>query len=287
MQAILFAVVSYLGWGAGDVFATIAGRKIGPYAATFWFMLLSLITLLPFSVFFLADIHKITLEMILFILAIASIGDIGLVTFYEGLRVGSAPVVGVASSTFIAITILLSIIFLNETVTPTQAIAILIILAGTVITGLNFKGIKTRQFLNDKGFIYALVSAITWGVYWAFIKVPVVKIDWYWPTVIAFCSFPIVYAFMALRKIKLIPINSKQKFIPSFANALITGIGSLSYNFAISKGLTSLVIPIAGSYPTLFVILAYFAFKDPITKQQIAGIAITLIGIVLLSIFSA
>ena len=66
---------------------------------------------------------------------------------------------------------------------------------------------------------------------------------------------------------------------------LLTG-GGFSLNFALEKGLTSIVVPIAGAYPALFVLLAFLVFKDPITRQQIAGIITTLVGIVLLSVFS-
>ena len=31
MTAIFFALISYLGWGIGDIFGTIASRKIGGY----------------------------------------------------------------------------------------------------------------------------------------------------------------------------------------------------------------------------------------------------------------
>ncbi len=48
----------------------------------------------------------------------------------------------------------------------------------------------------------------------------------------------------------------------------------------------TVVAPISGANPILFVILVAFFLKDPITRQQIAGIITTLIGIVLLSIFS-
>ena len=38
---------------------------------------------------------------------------------------------------------------------------------------------------------------------------------------------------------------------------------------------------------TLFIVLAFLFFKDPIKKQQILGIIVTLFGIVLLSLFSS
>lgn len=54
----------------------------------------------------------------------------------------------------------------------------------------------------------------------------------------------------------------------------------------ISKSSVAVIVPIAGSSPTLFALLAFFVFKESITKQQILGIVTTLVGIVFLSIFS-
>lgn len=49
---ILGAVVAYLGWGAADIFAVIASRRIGSYASIFWTMVWRaglLAVLLPFA----------------------------------------------------------------------------------------------------------------------------------------------------------------------------------------------------------------------------------------------
>jgi uncharacterized membrane protein len=51
-------------------------------------------------------------------------------------------------------------------------------------------------------------------------------------------------------------------------------------------GAAAIVAPIAGAYPTLFVFLSRFVFKDRLTKQQGFGIVVTLVGIVLLAFFS-
>lgn len=51
METIIFAIITYVGWGAGDVFGALISRKIGSYSAVAWFDLLFLavsICLLPF-----------------------------------------------------------------------------------------------------------------------------------------------------------------------------------------------------------------------------------------------
>lgn len=69
-------------------------------------------------------------------------------------------------------------------------------------------------------------------------------------------------------------------------NALLLTVALFAFNFALANGLTAVVAPIASSYPVLFAVLAYFVFKDRLSKQQIVGVVITLLGIVTLSFFS-
>jgi uncharacterized membrane protein len=71
-----------------------------------------------------------------------------------------------------------------------------------------------------------------------------------------------------------------------FLNSLFIGGATFALNYALSIGNTAIVAPIAGAYPTLFAVLSYLVFKEPINKQQWFGIVLTLIGIVTLSIIS-
>lgn len=59
-------------------------------------------------------------------------------------------------------------------------------------------------------------------------------------------------------------------------------------DFALNHGLSlynssSIVAPIASASPILFVIMSYFIFKNRLTKQQIIGIVVILIGILFLT----
>ena len=88
---------------------------------------------------------------------------------------------------------------------------------------------------------------------------------------------------MKMRKIELKLPTTNNVFWPLIISVILVCIAGYSYNFAIIKGQVAVVAPIVGANPTLFVILAFLFFKDPIKKQQIFGIIITVAGIVFLS----
>src|SRR3990167_7091421 len=116
MPAIIFALISYLGWGIGDIFGTIATRKIGAYSTTFWYVLLQVPIFAVLIPFFYGNFQNLTIEILILNTILGLIGTIGLVAFYEGLKVGNAALVETIAASFAAITVLLSIIFLGESV---------------------------------------------------------------------------------------------------------------------------------------------------------------------------
>jgi len=286
MSAIFFALISYLGWGVGDIFGTMASRKIGGYSTTFWYLAFQLPLFGLFTPFFLENLKNLTPGLLIVNIVLGIIGTISLITFFEGLRVGNASMVGTIAASFAAVTVVLSAIFLKESITIHQTIAILIIFLGLILSTLNFREIRIGNSSGRLGIFLAVVTMILWGVYYTFIKIPIREIGWFWPGVISLSSLIIVPLFMRWRKIKLNKPNKKGALLPLIASAVLLGLGTFSFYYALDIGLTSIVTPIAGSYPTLFVVLAFLIFKDPIKRQQIAGIVTTLIGIVLLSLFS-
>src|SRR3972149_4455701 len=287
MPAIIFALVSYLGWGIGDIFGAIATRKIGAYSTTFWYILLQVPIFAVLVPFFFGNLQNLTIEILILNTTLGLIGTIGLGACYEGLKGGNAALVGTIAASFAALTVLLSIIFLGESVSLQQSLAIVIIFIGLGGSTLDIRNLINRKLIVDKGIWMGLIAMLSWGIYWAFIKIPIKELGWFWPGYISIlASLPGIWLFIKLREIKLTHFNFKGSFYPLFANAFLLGVGALSFNLAIEKGFTSIVAPIAGSYPTIFVLLAYLVFKDSITRQQIFGIIVTLIGIVLLSIFT-
>lgn len=127
---------------------------------------------------------------------------------------------------------------------------------------------------------------ISWGIYFAFIKIPINSVGWFWPNYITFLLFPLIFIYMKFKKIRFESPTNNNVFVPLFISIILVRIAEFSYNFAIDKGLVAIVAPIAGANVTLFVILAFIFLKDPIKKQQIIGIVTTLAGIVILSLSS-
>lgn len=286
MTATLFALISYLGWGAGDVFGTAVSRKLGAYSTTLWAYFLGWIFLGFLIPSKLSDFQHLTPNILVLNLILGLIEVVAAFAFNEALRVGNASLVGTIASSFSALVVIFSIVFLGESINASQSVAIFIIFVGIILSTLDMGQLRKRNLSLNRGIILALLTMFFWGVYFTFIKIPVRQIGWFWPTYISLSMFPVIFLFMKLRKIKIYQPFYRGALFPLLAAALLLRTAELSFNVAISKGLTAIVAPIAGSYPTFFAPLAALVFKDPIAKQQIAGIITTLIGIVFLSFVS-
>lgn len=287
MEAISFALISYLFWGTGVFFEAVVARRLPSYSLALWSFIISSAVLSLYAPFAINDLSGLTPGLLVLIIVIGLVGLFtGTIVYYEALRMSSRALVGTIASSFPAVTVLVSVIFLGEKVTNYQALAIAIIFIGLVLSSIDLKELKNKNIFSDKGVLLAFVPMIAWGSWIALIKIPVEKIGWFWPNYFTFLLFPILFLFIKLRGIKIEKPTVNNAFWPFIISTALVRIAEFSYNFGISKGLVSVVAPIAGANPTLFVLLALIFFKDPITKQKILGIITTLVGVVLLSILS-
>jgi len=286
MFPILFALIAFVGWGSGDIFGGVISRKIGGYSSSFWLYLFGLLISSLLIPFFWSSLGSISPQMWLLIISLNIIGPIPVVALYEGIRVGNASLVGTMGAAFAALTVVLSVIFLGDRLSLFQTLSIIVILAGLILSSTQLKSLNFKSIFADKGVPYGLVAMVLWGIYYTFIRIPVRAIGWFWPSYFAILGVPILLIYMRLKKIKLEKLRSSRFLVFSFLNALLLTGATFSYNFAVMRGQTSIVAPIAGSYPILYVILTRFVFKDKLNKQQFLGILVTLVGIVALSFSS-
>jgi drug/metabolite transporter (DMT)-like permease len=281
-MAIIFAVIAYFSWAIGIFFEAVAARRINSYSLTFWGLVIGAILstfYLPFALH-LAQGYTSDLLLLNILLALFFIG--GTIIYYEALKLENRSLIGTITSAFPVFTVILSIFFLGERVDLMHAIAIIITFIGLMLCMLDFKEISGGKKIISKAVVFALIASVCWAIYLAFVKLLVVKVGWFWPNYVVFLLFPLMLLFMKIRKIELKLPTTNNVFWPLIISAVLVRIAEYSYNFAITKGQVTVVAPIAGANPTLFVVLAFLFLKDPIRKQQILGIVITLTGIVFL-----
>src|SRR3989344_8831199 len=280
MEAIIFALVAFVGWGTGDIFGTIASRKIGAYNTTLWNFIFRIALFTLFVPLGLNSLqNSITPSLFIFNIFLGFFLFFGLVFLNQGLRVGNPSIVGAIGASYILPVVVFSTLFFGEKLAPTQITSIAILFIGLILTTLDIKEIQKRKVTLQKGIIFAFIAMICWGIFFTFIRIPAHQIGWFWTSYFAYLPVGIVFIATSIYSKKIIVPKFKGTFPIIIIAAVLLSLADFGYNFALSKGMASIVGPISGSYPILFVPLAYLVFKEPIKKQQILGIVTTLIGI--------
>jgi drug/metabolite transporter (DMT)-like permease len=287
MATILYALISCFGWGIGDILGTISVRKLGVFSMSFWATLFSVILFLFYVPLEISNLNKLSFELFLMTIGLSITVVIAGLSFAKALTLTNPAIASSVVSSSNGLTVLFSILILGEILNFYQGIAIFIILIGIVLVtagARKIKGALGRSSLVGIGF--ALISMICFAVEKTFIKYPVKEIGWFWPTFIIYGTFVLVLLTWALMGNKISHPNKNNALVPLFLSVIFARAADFSFSYAVGKGLTSIVAPIAGASPAVVVIFALLFFKDPITKLQLLGIFISLVGIVFLSSLS-
>lgn len=286
MPAIIFALISYFGWGIGSLFSTIASRKLGGFSTIFWLSVVGLLLTSWYVPFALDSLKNLTISVLIINIIVGLLGWIGGITGYEAIRLANPALVVSIEGSYPMLSVILSLIIFKESITLAQILSIGIIFIGIIMMTWNIRQLLKGNSKIDKGIFLALITLVCYGFYGALIKIPVHAIGWFWPVYFSLALLPLFYFYAKWRHIEITGVIGNRALLPVLLTVVLFRTAEFSYNLGISHGLVAIVAPIAGANPTLFVVLSFLIFKDPITKQQILGIITTLVGIVLLSIFS-
>ncbi|MBI2616645.1 DMT family transporter [Candidatus Gottesmanbacteria bacterium] len=284
-MATLFAFLALIGWGTGDIFVTIASRKIGNVHAYFWGFLLALI-LTTLYIPFAGEFPEIGMFIVAFLINI--IHSLGNISYFRALEVGNASIVGtISGGGFPVVAVLMSIFFFGETPSLLQLVAIFLVVSGIVLSSLDISLLKEKGLkgaISNSGVPYAIGGMLGWGISLSLIRIPVETIGWFWSLYPIYLIALILPIFKRVRKniFKVFRASSIVTVIVLYT--LLVTMADFAYNIGILSGYTSTVAPIAGAFPVLFVVLSRFVFHERLNPQQKIGITSSLVGVVLISL---
>ena len=288
-MGLILGLISYFGWGTGDIFGVYASRKIGAYKATAYVFIFGFVIASFYVPFALSEITLIPISLLIINFLVGSAYLTGNILLNEGFRRSSASLVGVIVQSFPALVLVLSALIFKDPITTTQILWVILIFFGVFLCTFDFGDLRNKKIIKDEGVKYALIAAGIFSLYFTFLRVFADVYGWFWPNYISFASFPLALFFakkLFSYKDKVGVIKSKPVLLATLMSGILLRSGDISLNVGIASGFSSIVAPLAGAAPTLFVVMSALIYKDHITKQQKYGIVLTLLGIVLLSFFS-
>ena len=204
--------------------------------------------------------------------------------FYKGLQVGYVSIVSPIASASAVIAVILSLIFLKESLTTLQAIGISLAILGAILTSFSYHDLIRLNLKNiATGVKYALIAMFGWGVMIVIIDILVSKLGWFIPiflTKLVVVFYLLTYSGLTRKNISL-PRNVTLIVIIA---GILESIAFLSLGAGLNLEYTSIVAPIASAFPVTAIILARIFFKEILEINQKLGVVAVIGGLVLLSL---
>lgn len=276
---ILYALLGMTAYGLSDVFLKAQINQFSQSFILFVRGVLISIVLGSFVVFYPTPVP--VSPLLFFAIALGIAGFVPVYFYLTAVKKGSLSIVAPIAKSAVIITVLLSLLFLNERLDIIQALVICAVILGVLLLSMNIRSLITLRWKETyAGVLPALVAAVLWGVAYFAWKFPVQA---YGPLFSAFITETgvAVGALPFIRKKEfsgLKKINVRLGGI-IFACAITTLLGTIGYMKAISMAPLSLVMPIVTATPVVSTLVAVTYFKERLSAVQWLGGVLVVGGI--------
>ena len=278
MSAILLALAASLSWGVADFGAGVGSRRlpvplviVGSQAAGLVFIGLVVAIVRP----------ELPPAAQLGYGAIAgAIGVFGLLAFYRGLAIGAMGIVGPLSATGAVVPLAYGLAR-GERPSTVQLLGVALAVVGVIAAALETRDMRKEGSRIGAGVGFALLSALGFGWSLVFLSKAAAGGALWAPLSMRAVGVPL----MLVTVLVLRPPTGGLRA----AWLLLAGVGicdtgaNLLFSLAASRGLLSVVSVLASLYPVVLVALARVFLHERIARHQLAGVAIALSGVALIS----
>jgi len=286
---VIYGLGAALGWGLADLWAAMAGRRIGSgrtvvVAQVSSSLVLSLIVLAVRPD--LGGLGRVAGWLVPSSLLAAA----AYATLYRALELGPVAVVSPVLASYAVIPVLLAVVLLGESLGPWQAAGVAVTISGAILTSTDLRALLAGTAERAAGLTLAIVSTLLFGVAtfamgWASQRAGFLPSLW-----LARLSIAAVFLVAA------VVIRSRggageervrrRRSALGLATAvgLVDLLGGLSYVRGAEVGLVSIVTAASATYPLLPVLGGVALLKERPAPNQYLGIAMVIGGLALLGL---
>jgi drug/metabolite transporter (DMT)-like permease len=277
--AIVLALAASLSWGISDFGAGIAARR----APIVWVMLVSQVAglVLVGTIWIATQPATPSSRELAWGVFGGAMAAIGLGAFYRALAVGTMGIVGPIAATGAIVPVVYAVAR-GERPSVLQAIGIVVVVIGVVAASLEpLPDGAGRKITAGAGL--ALVAAFGFGC--AILGLNrVSQAGVVWGTLsLRLTVIPIMLLVALVVRPATEQLRSRTIFLLLVAVGLFDAGANLLYGASATRGLISVVTVVASLYPVVLVVLAYFLLGERISRPQLAGVALALTGVALIS----
>ena len=279
----LLAVLSAASFGAADFLGGLASRRSSPIRVVAVSQLYGLALIVLLLAAFPPDTY--TVGDFLWGAAAGLSGGAGLVALYRGLARARMGVVAPITAGVGAVVPALFGLLAGDRPSTVASVGVVLALAAIFIVGRTPRasaGDAATSWMGSKGIPEALTAGIGFGAFFIFLS-NTASTSGVWPLVGA------RVASLALLWVILAALPGTVS-IRAETNPLILGAGSLDivanalFLYATRSGLLTLVAVLSSLYPAATVLLARVVLHERLSRSQVGGVVLALIGTALIAL---
>lgn len=283
------AILAMVLWTISGTINKKVATGLGTHVSAFLYVLVSLIPVLIATM--VIGIYSISPFGIETSVVAGVFLAVGFIFGFKALSTENLSSVSALQEIMPALLLLFGLFILGEKINEVQFVGIMVIALGTLMT------ITTERLEINKKMLPAILAVVSWAIYWMIISYSVISAKTFaLPILISrIISLPVTLIYLlsnseAVSSLTSLPsrINTNRTAavllvlvsIASFADAsgdTIFGITSGSSVLAIGAALVAL-------QPMVVSFLAFVIYKDKLTKLQLIGLIVMLVGALILSV---
>ena len=282
-MGILFGLLTALSWGVSDYVATLATRRTGVVTALVSFHVVSTVVL-GVAVAASGALDGVTARQLGVLAAFSLVGWAFYLSFYKALSIGPISIVSPIVSGYGAVTVVLAVVGLGESLNAGQTAAVGVSVAGVLLASSDLGQIRQIERQQRLGLLLALVATVAGGGFVLGISLYSEDLGWLGPIFLGRLFVTGLLLASSARHVNLRELRPGSTLGLVAGVAILDTAGFVAFNLGVQKAATSVVATAAAPYAVPTIILGVLLLGERPKPPQWVGIGLVIGGLVLLGL---
>jgi len=273
-------------WGFADYAAALSARRVGAVRTAFGMQATGLVSF-AIALFAFGGWPALEPGEVPYALALGVLGVVSITALYRALALGPVAVVAPVVASYVAVTVLLVVVFLGERLTGPQLAAATVTFVGVVLTSTDGRRLRVTLGRPVPGVRIGLVATVGFGL-WGAVFAAATR-AYPWPAMILLLrmtSVVVVGVFVLARGIDLRAFRDRRALALATAVGVLDTFANVLFALGIGSGYASITATGSGAYPIIPAVLGVVALGERPAPNQYLGIVVLVCGLASLGALS-
>jgi drug/metabolite transporter (DMT)-like permease len=292
MLGVIIALVASLAWAGSSILLKYLSSRINAISVNtmrLWVGAVALIALVVFSGRS-GDILQAPLFSILMVVASGILSNTAGDTIYiQSLSYLDVSIsYPISQSAFPVLTLIVAILFLNESFTWLNILGAVFVIAGIIMIVRNNKKVVTHKNVG-KGVVLTLVAAVLWAAGSITLKIGLTQVDTFVAAAIRVVISAMLLTTVAFSRptpdrLKFRTYGTRNLILVASAGLLTYGVGAIGYVTAMHLIGAGKTVLLSASAPVFLLPLSVLILKERLSLLALVGVFVAVAGICLVAL---